>query len=135
MVSEKHHVIPISIGGWDIGQNMIVVSKQEHADIHKTLNIPYQFIREFREKTNHKLIPDMDYISELRALHCKYFEKVNELGEFIFALHINSIELQIEYIEMKYGLARCDRPNSKHFDMRLYQYHDILWKICQKTLK
>jgi hypothetical protein len=134
MVTERHHVIPISICGWDSQENMIVVSKDDHSLIHKTLNIPYQYIREFRERTNHKFHLDKEYFIELRSLHSRYFENVNELGKAIYNQHVHSLELQIEKLEADYQLARV--PNSLQqsniFGTRLYQYHDLLYKASKQ---
>jgi hypothetical protein len=38
---EKHHVIPLSIGGMDIPENILKISTENHKKIHQTLNIPY----------------------------------------------------------------------------------------------
>jgi hypothetical protein len=136
MVTERHHVIPISIQGWDTQENMIVVSKQDHALIHKTLNIPYQFIREFREKTNHKLHLDKDFFVELRALHCRYFEYIYSLPNHLLNQHVHSLELQIERLEQDYSLCRKENAlaDSNLFGTRLYQYHDLLLKASKNGI-
>jgi len=135
MITEKHHVIPISVNGHDVVENLTIVSKEEHVLIHKTLNIAYQYIREFREKTNHKLTFDKDYFVELRVMHCAYFRKIDNLPDHLVEKHVHSLELQIEALEKKYGLSRIEQTNKKAFDTRLYQYHTILWAISQKIQK
>lgn len=132
-MNEKHHVIPISLLGWDTVENIIVLSREDHTLIHKTLNIPYQFIREFKEKNNHKFLFDKDYYSDLRTLHCKYFSNVNKLPEHLINKQTQSLELQIEALEQKYNVTRFEKPlkQSTLLDTRLYQYHIILWGISQ----
>ena len=75
MSKEGHHVIPISIGGFDWKENIIKLSREEHKLIHDTQNIPYTLVRKFRKQTNHMMhMNSKAYVKELRDIHLAYFE-------------------------------------------------------------
>ena len=78
--TERHHVVPVSLQGFDWDQNIMVVTEYEHNLIHATLNIPYEKIRVFRKKTNHLTsMSSQLYVNELRKVHVAFFEKVDLL--------------------------------------------------------
>lgn len=128
--TEKHHVIPISLHGWDVRENIVVVTKEQHARIHRTLNVPYNYIREFKKKTNHKLFFDKDYFTDLRILHLEYFKRIELLPSDLIDKQTLSMYSQISYIEGMYGVLRSTKIKrvGTNFSFALHLYHDVLYK-------
>ena len=74
---EKHHVIPISIWWNHTDSNKIDISNSSHKELHNRQNIPYNFIRKYRERTNHILVPN-DYTLDMKwELYQRYFENAD----------------------------------------------------------
>jgi hypothetical protein len=78
--TQRHHVVPISLQGFDWDQNIMTVTVYEHNLIHATLNIPYDKIRKFRIRTNSMTsMVSQFYVNELRKVHVAFFQKVDLL--------------------------------------------------------
>jgi hypothetical protein len=68
-----HHTIPISLLWENKEDNWFYLSTQEHKELHNTQNVPYKYIRTFRARTNHILIPDNYSFNEKCKLWKIYF--------------------------------------------------------------
>jgi len=90
---ENHHVIPISIGGWDVIENQFLVRIQDHKLIHNKLNIPYSSIRKFRQLTNHVLVPNVVYMEQLEYIQTLYFEGLEVLPQELFEKHVRAMRM------------------------------------------
>lgn len=55
MKQQKHHVVPLSIGGRDYKSNWLYVSCADHKLIHSTLDIPYSTVRKYRACMNNQM--------------------------------------------------------------------------------
>jgi len=90
---ENHHVVPISISGWDVIENQFLVSISDHKLIHSTLNIPYSNIRKFRRLTNHVLVPNIVYMEQLEYVQRLYFEGIEKLPVILYDKHVRSMRM------------------------------------------
>jgi hypothetical protein len=124
MKKDRHHLIPASLDGADVQENVVVIERSVHDLIHNTLCIPYFYIRAFRFKNAWKRKKDKEYVSDLRKLHLMYFSNLKHLPEEIQEMHRNGIEKQV------YLLAKMKKRNvilvDFSFHSLLLAYHELL---------
>lgn len=89
--TSRHHVVPISIGGWDCEQNIIFLTPEEHTKLHQVMNIPYDSIRLFRKRTNHIIFMNEYYVRELAMVQDIFFKNLGNIEPFIIELIANSL--------------------------------------------
>lgn len=89
--TSRHHVVPISIGGWDIEQNIIFLTPEEHTKLHQIMNISYDSIRTFRKRTNHILFVNEYYVRELALVQEIFFQKLDKIDPFVIELIAESL--------------------------------------------
>jgi len=129
--TSRHHVIPISIGGWDVEQSIIFLTPEEHTKLHQIMNISYDSIRTFRKRTNHILFVNEYYVRELAMVQEIFFKKLDKLDPFIIDLIATSLnQLVVRAIsdfkvERFYLLEKFDSPLHKARYM-LKSYHALL---------
>ena len=70
---EFHHIIPISLLGENKATNWFNITEQDHKILHSTQDIPYRYIRQFRNRTNHILVPNSQLFLEKCKLWKHYF--------------------------------------------------------------
>lgn len=136
---ERHHNIPISLEWNDIQENIIPLPKHEHRQLHEILNIPFHAVRKFREKTNHKLVKDKEYIKELRKIHKMFFElwKLDKLSADTVSKIAQSLANTSEWIHHKYDISKPLYDtlwDPKSVQNNLYQYHNWLRKASKKII-
>lgn len=51
--TEDHHVVPLSLWGWDLPINIVNLPIADHKLLHQKQNVPYDIIRNFQKKSNH----------------------------------------------------------------------------------
>lgn len=71
---DRHHNIPISMGGPDISENTFLINKRDHEELHSNQKVCYRKIRQYREKTNHILIPNQYCLDAEEDLLLLYFD-------------------------------------------------------------
>ena len=86
-----HHVIPISINGEDKKENKIVIPKTVHDYLHLQQNIPYNIIRQYRERTNHILIPTPKSLDEKCKVWKAYFSWICRVPQWVADKQIESL--------------------------------------------
>lgn len=98
---EAHHLIPVSVYGPDVPQNIASITSTKHAEIHKILDmnsrLHYQLVRDARKKTNHKLVmwpDDLKYRHDAQSL---YFERVPRLDWFLQKVHLEKMNQLVQY--------------------------------------
>ncbi len=86
-MKHNHHTIPISMLGIDSQENIIRIDAQDHEQLHREQNLPYNVIRRFREKTNWILVPN-DYLFDMKKdLYLQYFwDAKTEVGKQEYSL-------------------------------------------------
>lgn len=72
-MKDRHHNIPISMGGPDIPENIFWISRGDHEQLHANQKVPYSKIRRYREKTNHIIIPNNHCLDAETDLLLLYF--------------------------------------------------------------
>lgn len=50
---ERHHVIPLSMWGWDLPLNIVELKRDSHKQIHDKQNLDYNQLRNYRKQMNH----------------------------------------------------------------------------------
>jgi len=70
---EKHHVVPLSLWGWDVPSNILNLKRETHRKIHRSQDIPYERIRSFRKKTNGLDPRSNEYKQHYLALLLQFF--------------------------------------------------------------
>lgn len=93
--THEHHVIPVSLGGRNIPENIIRIQADVHRDVHRILNIPYGGIRDQRMMENEPGIDPKLIYRKKAELTKKYFENIMCLPEDIMMQHVNSLIGQV----------------------------------------
>lgn len=137
VLKEMHHVIPVSLYGWDVKANLVLMKKAKHTQVHKTLNMPYKRIRTFRKKHNHKFKMDVDFVIDLRKLHLVYFKNLPNLPYEVVVAHAQAMFKLCMYINTQHnlGISFGNTKNMKadvKFHYFLRHYHLLLWRIVKK---
>ena len=136
--TERHHVIPISLQGWDEPENVIYVNPQEHKKIHKCLDVPYKSIRLFRKRTNQIIFVNEYWVRELTTLQYLFFRNVAKLDEYTQKLIAESLEKQADKLRISYGIQNflIKRDGFKDITHRvfymLHAYHSLYLIIVLK---
>lgn len=137
--TSRHHVVPISIGGWDCEQNIIFLTNEEHVKLHQIMNIPYDSIRLFRKRTNHILFVNEYYVRELALVQEIFFKNLDKIDPFVIELIANSLHQLVlkavnEYQISKFSIVeRFDTPLQKARYM-IKSYHAVLLiAVLRKT--
>lgn len=101
MRTEWHHIIPISIGGIHflqdgtvLNSNLVSLPVEEHKLLHRTLDIDYKLIREFRKRNEWKISKDKVFYDMLHGLQTCYFSRLGYLPEHIVKAHAESLQAQ-----------------------------------------
>jgi len=132
-----HHIVPVSIGGMNFQENILLVTQYEHDLIHQTLDVSAKVIRSFRCKTNHLMMkPDEKFVRELMHLHHMYFARVPMLPEKLVQGHAESMKAQAERYRKENNL--CSVNDTKHgtwvhmFNYWLSVYHNSMLEIVNR---
>lgn len=118
---EVHHVVPVSMGGWDCVENRLQIPQDWHAAIHKCQNIDGSMLRTFRLLTNHLPKDDPTYILELKKVHMAYFQK----SRYLIDSHPHLIRLQAEKLH-DFCIARGAKPVHGSYPQMLIGYAMIV---------
>ena len=86
-----HHVLPISLEWPDIVENKIRLDEKQHLIIHKEQDISSRKIREYRELTNHILVPTNFVLEERLKLWKCYFAGAKNLEDHLYNLQLESL--------------------------------------------
>lgn len=137
--TSRHHVVPISIGGWDVEQNIIFLTPEEHTKLHQVMNIPYDSIRLFRKRTNHIIFVNEYYVRELAMVQDIFFKNLGNIEPFIIDLIATSLHQLVlrainDFRIEKFVITdRFDNPLHKARYM-LKSYHAVLLiAVVRKT--
>ena len=81
-IFDRHHMAPLSIGGWDIEENIMVVNRLDHINhIHGILDIPNKTLRAFRAKHSLYFFTDpLKAFEEQVKVQRLYFAKMPQLS-------------------------------------------------------
>lgn len=127
---QNHHLVPISISGPDVRQNIASISESKHLELHRILDmnsrLHYKLVRTAREKTNHKLVmwpEDLKYRHDAQDL---YFERVPRLDQFLRKLHLEKMNQLIGYESGRLKTIWIDqKPELQNtFESALETYHE-----------
>lgn len=143
----NHHINPISVGGYDIPQNIARISESKHTELHAILDmnsrLHYKLVRLAREKTNHKLVmwpEDLKYWHDVQKL---YFERLPRLDWFVKKIHLEKINLLAEYeswrlnfiwIDSKHELAQTFQNGLDNFHEKQIELAKAIQFIFKKWL-
>lgn len=94
--TSRHHVIPISIGGWDCEENIIFLTHDEHTELHKKLNMTYDSIRVYRKRTNHIIFINEYVVREMSLVQHAFFKNIGSLQAPIVEMIATSLERQVD---------------------------------------
>lgn len=134
---QDHHMIPISLIGWDIRENIIRMSAKDHVLVHQKLNISYNQIRNFRRRNNNKFVRDVEFFVELRRVHLSYFSNLNKLPKYLIVKHANKVKSLCMYVNNMYNIGQ-DFGRTNHlkpltkFNYFLKMYHLMMIKIAKR---
>lgn len=138
---QRHHVIPVSLqclhflpSGRVNEANLVDMSIEAHNLVHKTLNIPYIFIREFIMKHAWKVKKDNEYYDDLYKLQDLYFARFNHLTEYTQKLHAFSMREQCKLLkeEFKVSVEIHDTATFVSWYEMFKFYHAIYFQILKK---
>lgn len=97
---EWHHVIPLCFDGLHylpkgeiLSSNLVALFPSVHKELHRTLDIEYRLIREFRKQHAWKIEKDKAYFEDMFHLLDHYFAKLHRLPE-LHKLHADSLQSQ-----------------------------------------
>ena len=76
-----HHCLPISLCWENIPENKIIMDVEVHKELHDTQDIPYRYIRQYKERTNHILIPNPYSLQQKWELWQRYFSRASVCTE------------------------------------------------------
>ena len=122
--TERHHVIPISIGGFDIQENIIHINIAEHKELHDTLNLGYESIRTYRRRTNNIIFINEYSVRELIKVQELYFRNAQHLKRWLIKRQAESLEAQARYLVNFYQLK--DFALAQKFESELHQLRYML---------
>jgi hypothetical protein len=139
MHREEHHVIPLSVSGPNWKENCVVLTNQEHKQVHEVLDIPYGIIRRFRKRTNHLAYIDIYYVQELVKLQELYFARMPHMTTTLQKKHVRCMRDVVKRSLKEYNgyelpdftQEKCESTNpSVLFKFYLKMYHDILLQVA-----
>lgn len=104
MTIERHHVLPLSIWGLWISENLIDLEGYVHKTTHQILNIPYRQVRELRDLQHDLDTPYEKVARKESELLKKYMSNINQLPEELRIKMVNSMVSQIQ--RLKYEIKR-----------------------------
>lgn len=117
--TQAHHVIPISLGGFDIHENIIHITESEHKELHDTLNLHYQSIRKYRMRTNSIIFINEYSVREMMKVQELYFKKSDLLKRWLIKKQAESLQAQTHFLVNQYQLKdfviRTSFENEIHF--------------------
>lgn len=139
---DTHHICPVSLKGYNIEENKIMLLRNCHEQIHKALDnrMLYTVTRKAKEKTNHKLYMTADDLNYRHDAQRLYFSWINKLPEDIIDIHTQKLNELIKYESNRLQpLARHQKQEYiDNFDDALLCYH-IYWgeiaKVMEKVIK
>ncbi len=137
--TEAHHVIPISLSGFDIPENVIHITTNEHKELHNTLNLGYSSIRLYRKRTNSIIFINEYSVREMIKVQELYFKNTPNLKRWLIKKQAESLKAQAEYLIRNYGLKNFelrDKFESElHFQRyMLNAYHtSYLWVVKNRS--
>ena len=134
--TERHHCLPLALGGTNERENIIVLKKTTHKLVHQVLNIPYKHIRSYRTKLNWKVLLDEEVLEAERKMQLAYFENSEWLPQEEFKKHYINILLQAwripkELITYSEGKKEIMSSIGEMIDVReeiIYSLNLILWE-------
>lgn len=136
---QNHHIVPISISGPDVSENIATISERKHQELHRILDmnsrLHYNLIRKAREKTNHKMIlspEDMEYRHDAQRL---YFERMPRLDWFTRKLHLEKMN-QLIWFEADRLLKvwiKQEYKTQTDFESALNMYHEF-WTMLSTEI-
>lgn len=134
--TQNHHVIPISLGGFDIHENILHLTESEHKEVHNTLNVEYKSIRIYRLRTNHIIFPNEYLVREMSKVHILYFRNTPVLKRWLIKKHAESLEAQAKYLinhyQLKDFVLRQDFENEQaRLEYMLNAYHTAYLLVVQ----
>lgn len=134
--TQKHHVIPVSLGGFDIHENIIHLTESEHKTVHETLNVEYRSIRLYRLRTNHIIFPNEYVVREMMKVHGLYFRNAPILKRWLIKKHAESLEAQTHYLARHYQLKdfvirQVFQSEEERLSYMLNAYHTAFLLVVQ----
>lgn len=136
---DRHHIVPISLKGYDTECNIAEILRTDHELIHQTLDMNsrlfYNLSRLAKEKTNHKLIMSPDDLQYWFDVQNVYFERLNRLPTNIKQIHLEKMLECVKYEHDRLQkLTTSKLEINKTFDTALIQYHN-LWKELASAIQ
>lgn len=80
MKMTDHHVIPVSLYGSHVPENIIRLESLDHEILHKILNINSNVLRNLRYQLNDILIFQPQHIDAIKNAQLQYFQNTNLLN-------------------------------------------------------
>ncbi len=137
--TSRHHVVPISIGGWDCEENIVFLTPAEHTELHKLMNISYESIRTFRKRTNHIIFVNEYYVRELAMVQEVFFKNLHKLNSFMIEQIATSLYRLVRKMIRDYQIEKFHVATSFDTDLSkarymLKSYHALyLIVVLRKT--
>lgn len=126
-IYQKHHVIPISLDGFDWSENIIRIKRGSHKLIHSVQDVPYAKVRAFRKATNHMKHKNcVEYVTHLRNLHLDFFENVDELPVELYKKQRDSLAATTKRLYKKNKVSVLIPKDDASLHQWLKIYHNIL---------
>lgn len=80
MKTTDHHVIPVSLYGPHLPENIIKLESLDHEILHKILNINSNVLRNLRYRLNEVLHFKPQHVEIIKNAHSQYFQNTNLLN-------------------------------------------------------
>lgn len=102
---ERHHTIPLSLGGCDVIENILSLKHKDHRLIHDTLDIPYNTVRKYRTVMNQDMFSPTVKMAKAQArIESLFFARFEFLPERLQKCIYETVFDDTERMYIKYNV-------------------------------
>ena len=125
---ERHHVIPLSLGGTDTPENIVLITQRDHkVYTHGILDIPSRTVRDYRAKCNQFMfVEPLKAFEETVKIQRIYFSRIDHIPKHLGLIHYESLKKQARIAGV------TDFP--KTFEKLLRAFHTEQYKRLRSML-
>lgn len=116
---EGHHLVPLSLGGFDVPANIVHIDAAIHLHIHQTLNLEGRDYskakRRMRKLYNTRRHMQADQVEDIIGIQSMYFAGVGLLEVEAMEIHIQGFNVLCEWLRSECAMT--------------HQYQDQFWAV------
>lgn len=103
MRQERHHNLPLSLGGRNVPSNTVMLPHDEHRLLHDTLDIPYNTVRKYRGVLNEDMFkPTMTTVNAQYRIEKLFFARYKFLPKNLQVIVYDKLLEETKSIYKKY---------------------------------